>query len=715
MSIIKHSIALAAALTALSSISLTAQDGLTSQVDCYIGTGEHGHVFLGAGVPFGFVQLGPTTGVKGWDHCSGYHYDDDTIQGFSHLHLSGTGCADLGDIALLPVKDAEQLKVPFCHADEQVRPGYYSVDLHDPQVKVELTATCRTGMHRYTPKASSLLLRIDLKQGIGGDTAVATNMKQTDPTTIVGHRLSHGWADLQQLFFVMKFSRPVTFVQYSGKVSIIKAETAGEPLLVKVGLSAVSTGNALENMQAELPGWDFDATARLADAQWERELSKISIATGDERTRRIFYTSLYHTMVAPSVFSDVNGDYRGADQEPHNSPTPQYTTLSLWDTYRTLHPMMTLIHKDKMEGLGRTMLNIFNEQGKLPIWHLMGCETNCMPGNSAMPVLGDMIVKGLIADEQLQEQIFQAMKASSMLDVRSLAELKADGFLALDKNRQSVARALEYCLDDDAVWQVANKLGHGQDAEYFYKRSRSYSKYFDSSTGFMRGIDSEGRWRSPFNPCHQLKDYVEGNAWQYTWLVPHDVHGLIGLFGSEQSFCAKLDSLFLADSDLGPNAAADISGLIGQYAHGNEPSHHIIYMYNYAGMPWKAAPRLREVMATLYDDKPQGICGNEDVGQMSAWYVMSAIGLYQVAPCGGRYVIGSPIVDEATLQLGDGSFRVIVHNNGGGNIYVQKARLNGNKYTRSYIDYADITPGAVLELWMGSKPSRFGTKPADRP
>lgn len=705
-------------MTGLPALTVAANDDkpLTDYVDCTIGTGEHGHVFLGANVPFGYVQLGPTTGFEGWDHCSGYHYDDHSVLGFAHLHLSGTGCSDLGDVALLPVRDVEQTEVAFTHDHEQVRPGYYCVMLDDPKVKVELTATCHTGFHRYSCNAPKLMLRIDLKQGVGNNKAVAANMRQTGPTTIVGHRLSTGWADLEQVYFAMEFSQPVTMVEYSGVVSVISADTKGQPLLVKVGLSAVSTANALLNMQSELPGWDFDRTTNAADALWQSELSKVRISTADERTLHIFYTALYHTMIAPSVFSDVNGNYRGADQEVHNSAQTQYTTLSLWDTYRTLHPLMTLIHQDKMKGICQTMVNIFNEQGKLPIWHLMGCETNCMPGNSSMPVLGDMIVKGLIDDSSLQEQAFQAMKASSMIDARSLANLKADGFLATEKNAQSIARALEYCIDDDAVWQVARLLGHDTDADYFYRRSRTYSKYFDTQTGFMRGIDMKGRWRSPFTPFEQLKDYVEGNAWQYTWLVPHDVHGLVKLFGSEQRFTAKLDSLFLAEGDLGADAPPDISGLIGQYAHGNEPSHHIIYMYNYVGMPWKAAPRLREVMTTLYDDKPEGLCGNEDVGQMSAWYVLSAVGLYQVAPCGGRFVIGSPIVDEATLAVGNGrTFKVIVHNNSDKNIYVQRARLNGQRLDNSYIDYPDIVKGGTLELWMGNRPSRFGTKAANRP
>lgn len=689
---------------------------LTEYVDPWIGTGGHGHVFIGANVPFGMVQVGPTTALSGWDHCSGYHYDDRSIIGFSHLHLSGTGVGDLGDVALLPVSSPEQTSVAFSHSGEIARPGYYAVRLEDPGLLVELTATERAAMHRYSVSGNDpVWLRLDLEQGIGDrEKGSVSNMLQTGPSVVEGYRISNGWADLHQVYFVMEFSRPVRFMKYENKVSILEAQGGPDPLLVKVGISAVSTGNARLNLEQEMPGWDFDAVASRADALWENELGKIRIESEDVSLLRSFYTALYHTMIAPSLFSDVNGEYRGSDKEVHHSDGPRYTTLSLWDTYRALHPLMTLIHPDRMEDLCRTMLAIYEEQGKLPVWPLMGCETNCMPGNSAMPVLGDMLVKGLVRDIPLREEVFRAMKESSHIEARSLGNLRRDGYLAADKNAQSVARALEYCVDDDAVYQVASLLGHREEAAYYYRFSRSYARYFDSSSGFMRGIDTKGRFRTPFTSVRPMTDYVEGNAWQYTFMVPHDVHGLVGLFGAER-FVQKLDSLFITVGDLGEDAAPDISGLIGQYAHGNEPSHHVIYMYDYVGMPFKAAPLLRHVMTDLYHDTPDGLCGNEDVGQMSAWYILSALGIYQVAPTGGRFVFGSPMVDRAKISIGGHVLEIVVHGQGKDRPYIRRAVFNGSPLTRSYLDYAELAAGGTLEFWMGSKPSAFGTAQSDRP
>ena len=677
------------------------KESLTQYVDPTIGTGEHGHVFLGANVPFGLVQAGPTTGVHGWDHCSGYHADDTTIIGFAHMHLSGTGCGDLGDIALLPITSREDTHVDFSHSQETVRPGYYSVNLESPSVCVELSATQRAAIHRYTSN-EPLIFRLDLAQGVHEDVSrVESDVIQTDPCTLSGYRISHSWANNQQVYFRMAFSRPVAMQKENRYVNILTADFSSEPLLVKVGISAVSEENAALNLEAEIPDWDFDSVANQALEAWEKELSRIKIKSKDRTVLRNFYTALYHTMTAPSVFCDVNGEYRGADGRVHTADGMIYTTLSLWDTYRTLHPLMTLIHPDKMEDLCRTMIAIFKEQGRLPIWHLMGCETDCMPGNSAIPVLGDMIVKGLITDRSLRESAYEAMKTSSMTELRSLDNLRADGFLATNKNHESVARALEYCIDDDAVYQVAKMLGREEDADYFYRFSRTYSKYFDSCNGFMRGIDDNGHFRTPFTPIKPMSDYTEGNAWQYTFLVPHDPEGLIGLFGRER-FIQKLDSLFIVQGELGEEAPPDISGLIGQYAHGNEPSHHIIYLYDYAGEPRKAAPLLRQVMTQLYQDIPGGLCGNEDVGQMSAWYVMSALGLYQVSPCGGDIVFGSPMVDEAVLQVGEGrEFRITVHNNCAGNIYVTRAALNGKTLENNRLTFKDIHSGGHLEFWMG--------------
>ncbi|MBR3514033.1 MAG: GH92 family glycosyl hydrolase [Bacteroidaceae bacterium] len=697
---------------------------LTQYVNPRIGTGGHGHVFLGANVPFGYVQLGPTEPTRGWDWCSGYHDSDSVLIGFGHQHLSGTGIGDLGDVALLPVASDTQRQVIFSHADEQVRPGYYAVSLKAngrQYVKAELTATQRTGMHRYTFASgqAKALLVLDLKQGIGWDAVTDMQMKQLSPRLIVGHRYSKGWAPRQLDFFAMEFSQDVQLAPVAtDTVGLISTLNMGMPLLVKVGLSAVSVENALGNLLSENPGWDFDAVCRQTDEAWNAELSKIRISTADEAKRRVFYTALYHTMTAPSVFSDVCGEYRGADGLVHEADFTNYTTLSLWDTYRAAHPLQTLIHPERQRDIAQTLLHIFSQQGKLPVWHLMGNETDCMIGNPAVPVLADLVLKGFDVDGQ---EALRAMTTSARLDERSMGLLKQYGYIPFDKEpeHETVAKGLEYALADDAIARVAKALGNQQEYDYFSQRSKSYRNYFDKTSGFMRGLSSERRFRQPFNPfhtVHRADDYCEGNAWQYTWLVPHDVHGLISLFGSERAFIQKFDSLFVVEGDLGEDASPDVSGLIGQYAHGNEPCHHVLYMYAYAGQPWKAAPLLRKVMREQYRDTADGLSGNEDVGQMSSWYVLSSIGLYQVEPAGGKYIIGSPIFDEATLNVGDGK-RFTVRTIGGSdmNIYIQRARLNGKPYTKSYIDFRDIARGGTLELVMGPRPSKWGTARKDRP
>ena len=708
--------------------TLLAQDNAkpTSYVNPFIGTGGHGHVFLGANVPFGFVQLGPTEPKRGWDWCSGYHYSDSVLLGFSHTHLSGTGCGDLGDVTFLPVANTEQRHTTFSHADEKARPGYYSVKLRNPDVRVELTATQRVGMHRYTFGATvqEPLLMLNQLTGIGWDQLTGSWLKQESPTRLSGFRRSHGWANDQHLFFVAEFSQPVSIKQQLGDSILFLAPTNTEqPLIMKVAFSPVSTENALMNMQAELPGWNFGETVRQAEAVWNQEMERVSIETTDEQVKRIFYTAFYHTMTAPSVYCDVNGDYRGSDNkiyraQPGDKHTTNYTTLSLWDTYRALHPLMTLIHPDKQADIAETFIRIFNEQGKLPIWHLMGNETNCMVGSPAIPVLADLVLKGFVED---RETAFQAMKKSALLDERSLGLIKEYGFIPYDKepSNETVAKALENALAFSGIAKVAKALGHKNDYRYFYDRSQLYRRLFDPQTHFMRALGTDGKFREPFEPIrviHRADDYTEGNAWQYTFLVPHDPHGLVKLFGSYKKFAEKLDSLFIVEGELGDEASPDISGLIGQYAHGNEPSHHIIYMYNYIGQPWKAAQRLREVMHTMYFDDPNGLSGNEDVGQMSAWYMLSALGLYQVEPSGGKFVFGSPIIDRATLRVGNGqTFTIKTINNSPENIYIQSVSLNGKPYIRSYINFADIANGGTLEFTMGDLPSRFGFPKKDRP
>ena len=693
----------------------------TQYVDPYIGTGGHGHVFLGANVPYGLVQVGPTQYKRGWDWCSGYHYSDSVIVGFGQMHLSGTGIGDLGDIALLPLTDASQRDVMFSHKGEHARPGYYSVMLKSG-VKVDLTATARVAFHRYSypADAQTAFVRLDLAQGIGWDKMTKSAFKQNSPTEVSGYRYSTGWAKDQRVYFVAQFSRPVNVAKAQGdSLAVFSTPNNDEPLLVKVGISPVSEDNARANIAAELPSWDFRGTVAKANQAWNNELGKIVITTDDDAARRTFYTAMYHSMFAPSVFSDVNGDYRGADGKVYHGDFKNYTTFSLWDTYRAAHPLMTIIHPEKQRDIAQTMLHIYEQQGKLPVWHLVGNETDCMVGNPGIPVLIDLALKGFDVDKN---KVLEAAKASAMRDERGMGLLKKYGYLPcdLDPEYETVAKGLEYALADAGIAKLAKQLGRTDDYNYFYKRSQSYKDhYFDKNTGFMRGKTSEGKFREPFDPfnsVHRQDDYTEGNAWQYAWLVPHDVHGLVKCFGGEKPFVAKLDSLFILEGKMGADASPDISGLIGQYAHGNEPSHHIIYMYNYVGMPWKAAPKLRQVMNTLYNDGIDGLSGNEDVGQMSAWYILSSMGLYQVEPAGGKYIFGSPLFNKVVVNVGGGkTFTIEAKNNSAKNIYIQSAKLNGKRYTRSYIDYKDIMKGGILEFVMGDQPSSFGTKVSDRP
>lgn len=711
---------LTAAVALATIFSVSAQD-YTQYVNPFIGTGGHGHVFLGANVPFGNIQAGPTQKKQGWDWCSGYHYSDSTVIGFGQMHLSGTGIGDLGDVSLLPMTNPSQREVKFSHKAEYVRPGYYSVMLASG-IRVELTATQRVAFHRYSFPADATkgYIALNLAQGIGWDKMTSCKFKQESDKTVTGFRMSEGWAKDQRVYFVAEFSEPVKLEENErDTIGIFSVASTNQPLLVKVGISAVSVENARENLQQELPGWNFASVVSKANADWNRELSKIAIKTQDERAKRIFYTALYHTMIAPSVFSDVNGEYRGADGKTHKGDFTDYTTFSLWDTYRAAFPLMTLIQPEMQRDLAETMLHIFKQQGKLPVWHLMGNETDCMVGNPGIPVLVDIALKGFNVDKKA---VFEAVKASAMRDERGMGLLKKYGYIPcdLDPEKETVAKGLEYALADACIAKLAKQLGKTEDYKYFYKRSQSYRDfYFDKQTKFMRGVTSDHKFREPFDPfstVHRQDDYTEGNAWQYVWLVPHDVHGLVAAFGGEKPFVSKLDSLFIVNGDMGAEASPDITGLIGQYAHGNEPSHHILYMYNYVGQPWKGADKIRYVLANLYHDDFDGLSGNEDVGQMSAWYILSSVGFYQVDPAGGRYVFGSPLFDEATLNVGNGkTFRVVAHNNSSENKYIQSAKLNGKPYTRSYIDFKDIVRGGTLEFVMGNKPSQFGVKPSDRP
>lgn len=708
---------------------------LLKYVDPLIGTGGHGHTFLGASVPFGAIQPGPTNIHKGWDWCSGYHYSDTVMIGFSHLHLSGTGCADLGDILIMPYTgpiktDKGTQENPdsgyasrYRHESETARANYYAVTLDDYGVKAELTATERVALHRYQfPADQTGRIIVDLKEG-NADTATGTGFKQIDSTTFGGYRFSRGWAGDQRVFFALKVQTAPTdtAVYEGGKVAdktfekgtetkgVLSFAPSNKPLLLKVAISPVSIENALDNIAAEMPGWDFAGVVQQAGQKWNAELSKIQIDTGREREKRIFYTAYYHTMITPMLFNDHNGDYRGTDKKVYPQAAFQnYSVFSLWDTYRAQHPLLTLTQPGRVNDMIQSMLAIYQQQKMLPIWHLMGNETECMVGYHAVPVIVDAYFKGF--DGFDTSAAFEAMKATAMIDRKGVNYLKEMGYLPCDKEHETVAMALEYAIDDACIAKMAKALNRSEDYDYFLKRSKSYQMYFDKENRFMRGRMSDGSWRTPFDPIsskHREDDFCEGNAWQYTWLVPQDPEGLIALFGTEEAFVQKLDRLFTMDSNLGEGASADISGLIGQYAHGNEPSHHITYLYAFAGQPWKTAEKVRQIMATMYTDQTDGLCGNEDCGQMSAWYIFSAMGFYPVHPANGVYVLGSPAVNRATIQIPGGkSFTIEAKNNSDENIYIQSVRYNGTPYTKGYITHGMIVEGGLLMLEMGPTPNK---------
>jgi predicted alpha-1,2-mannosidase len=721
-------------------------DDLASYVDPYIGTDYHGHVFLGASVPFGAMQLGPTNYTQGWDWCSGYHYSDSLLIGFSHMHLSGTGIGDLGDILVMPYTGelkisrgtVENYKAGFgskySHDQETAQAGYYAVHVLDYDIKAELTASERVGLHRYTfPKSDNAHIAIDLGFGTGWDAPVDTHIEQVDETTIVGYRFSTGWSKDQRVWFAMKLSKPLAELQVYDGENLVGSAAQGKALVallnfateendvltIKVGISPVSSENALANIEAEVPHWDFDQVVADARSAWNNELSKITIKPQSNAQARTFYTALYHAMIAPVLFNDANGDYRGTDKKVYkDAPFVNYSIFSLWDTYRAAHPLFTIIQPDRVADMVQSMLAIDEQQGKLPVWHLMGSETNTMVGYHAVPVIVDAIYKGINGIDK--EKAFEALKRSAMLDEEGLVYLKEVGYIPSEKEVESVAKSLEYAIDDWCIAQLAKTLGKEEDYQYFIKRSKVYEKYFDHKTQHMRGVMSDGSFREPFNPIasnHRGDDYCEGNAWQYTWLVPHDPEGLIALFGDEESFTTKLDSLFTISSEQVEGASSDISGLIGQYAHGNEPGHHTPYLYAFAGQQWKTAEKVRQIMDEFYTDQPDGLCGNEDCGQMSAWYILSALGLYPVNPANGVYVFGSPEVEEAAINLDNGkTFKVVAKNNSPKNIYIQSAKLNGEDYAKTYILHQDILNGGELEFVMGAQPNtEFGQETSHRP
>lgn len=728
-------------------VTSNAQTNPAQYVDPMIGSSGHGHVFVGANVPFGAVQLGPSNIFEGWDWCSGYHYSSNTIVGFTHTHLSGTGIGDLNDVLIMPATGPLQLNKgtkedpdhgylsTFSHEHEVSKAGYYSVMLDKYKIAAELTATERVGFHKYTftGKQDHPHVILDLADGMGWDRPVETYIKQVDATTIVGYRYSAGWAKDQRLFFAVKLSQPLSSMALYDSTAVASGSAAkglkmkavlnfkaitNNVLQLKVGISPVSYENALANITAEIPAWDFYKVVAAATAKWNKELSKIQIE-GSTDTKKVFYTALYHTMIAPSLFNDVNGDYRGTDKKVYHKPGfTNYTTFSLWDTYRAAQPLYTIIHPDRVSDIVSTFLAIYKQQGLLPVWHLMGNETNTMIGYHAVPIIVDAYLKGFRNYDTALA--YEAIKKSAMQQTDGIDYVQQLKYIPADKVGEAVAKGLEYAIDDYCIAQMAKAMHKTEDYEYFSKRAKLYANYFDPNLHFMRGKLADGSWRTPFDPVaskHRADDYTEGNAWQYTWLVPQDPEGLIKLFGGDEAFGKKLDSLFTVSAVKEQGSSPDISGLVGQYAQGNEPDHHTPYMYAYAGQPWKTASVIRSVTDSLYTSKPDGLCGNEDLGQMSSWYVFSAMGFYPVNPANGNYVFGSPLVDRALIRLPlNKTFEVKAVNNSKENKFIQKATLNGKPYTKAYISHADIVAGGQLVLYMGAKPSAtWGVSMADRP
>ncbi|MBS7564095.1 GH92 family glycosyl hydrolase [Mucilaginibacter sp. Bleaf8] len=743
---------LAGLLLIASSLQAQQKDGkLTRYVNPFIGTGAvnknslSGSNFPGPTVPFGFVQLSPDTRDAPDDPASGYDYNDKTITGFSHTHLSGTGVADLFDILLMPTT-GEIKAVPgkaetpgsgyrsrFSHSQEQARPGYYQVMLQDYGINAELAATSHVGIHRYTfPKGKDAHVILDLNHSLDKKRTywscriIGAEIKMVDNKTIEGYRILTGWARLRKVYFRAEFSQPiVSNVMFEGSKSYqglplvngtnIKAALnfdtqSQQQLLVKVALSPVSVENARENMKAELSDWDFDGTVKETNAQWEKELHKIEIE-GTPIQKEIFYTGMYHAFTQPNNMADVNGDYQASDFTIQNAKDKKhYSTFSLWDTYRAAHPLYTLTQPDRTADFVNSMMRQYNTYGYLPIWQLWGDENYCMIGNHAIPVIVDAALKGIKGFDL--EKAYEAVKGSSMLDHPGspFGVWEKYKYIPEDLQSQSVSITLEMAYDDWCVAQLAKKLGKTQDYNHFMQRSAFYANLYDKQSGFFRAKNKDGKWLSPFNPLQYGGNggnpYTEGNAWQYFWYVPQDVPGLVKLVGGNQPFIQKLDKFFSL-KDLPGEVNGNASGFIGQYAHGNEPSHHVAYLYDYVGQPWKTQQYVAKVLNELYNNSSSGYSGNEDCGQMSSWYIFSAMGFYPVNPASGIYMIGSPVLKQAGIKLDNGkTFAVSTQNASTVNCYIQSVKLNGKLYNKTYITQQQIMQGGKLEFVMGSKPNQ---------
>lgn len=706
-------------------------------VNPFIGTGGHGHTYPGASMPFGLVQLSPDNGKGGWDWCSGYNIESDTIAGFSHLHLSGTGIGDLCDISMLPFvaklnwnkkqnnrELARNHYSTFSHQNEEAHPGYYKVQL-DNGVQVELTASKRVGVHRYVfPKSDYASVLIDLGFAINWDTPQDCYLAMDNSSTIVGYRYSKGWAADQKVFFAIKFKFPLgNFFLHKGENFIqgVDSENAKDligianfstqtidTMIVKVGISMASIDGAIANIDFETPGWDFDQFAQEARDAWNEKLNKIEILKGGKP--EIFYTALYHSLLAPNLISDTWGDYSFSNGKvSHADGFEMYSTFSLWDTYRAAHPLYTIIEPNKVSPFVASFMEHFNNTGRLPVWTLQNNETNCMIGYHSVPVILDAYRKGLTSINR--DSILKAMVLSADRNGEGINFYKTYGYIPWELENQSVSKTLEYAYDDWCIAQMARLCGNDSIEQIFASRASSFKNVFDPKSGFMRGKDTLGNFKGDFNPLlsnHFKHEYTEGNAWQYLWYVPHDVNALIELLGGDKDFIKKLDLLFNTEEKVeGEKSSPDISGLIGQYAHGNEPSHHIAYLYNFAGAPWKTQERVHQITSTLYTDKPDGLCGNEDCGQMSAWYVLSSLGFYPVNPANGIYIIGTPSFADVKINLSDSLvFEIKANNLSEENFYIQSARLNGKELKRSYLFHDEIMNGGLLEFEMSGQPNK---------
>lgn len=709
----------------------------TQYVNPFIGTGLQGHTYPGATVPFGMVQLSPDNGKSGWEYSSGYHYSDSSIVGFSHTHLSGTGIGDLYDIQFMPaslsynLSDDEiinhKFQSKYDHKNESASPGYYNVILKDYNIRTELTAALRSGIQKHIfNQDGNEYIQLDLGYSKNWDTPVETYIKIIDEHTVCGYRLSKGWATDQRVYFYTKFSQPVkkSFLIQDSICNYNSSEVKGKTsraifnfdveinasLLIKTGISSVSIDNAKLNLESDIEDWDFNSVKKTAEEFWNKELSKIEVKSNNKELLTTFYTALYHTMLAPVVFSDANGQYKGADGNIHTADNySKYSIFSLWDTFRAAHPLFTITQPEKVDDMINSMLSHFTEYGLLPVWELLGNETGTMIGYHSIPVITDAILKGYKGfDINLA---YDAIKKSAMQDHLGLKYYKELGYIPDEKEVESVSKTLEYAYDDWCIAQIAKYLGKEEDYNYFSTRAEYYRNLFDPSTNFMRAKTSDGKWKVPFNPVyseHRNHEYTEGTAWQYSWFVPHDVEGLISLFAHKEKFIEKLDSLFITSSKLeGTNPSNDISGMIGQYAHGNEPSQHIAYLYSFVGEPWKTQQIVNKIMRTFYNNTPEGLIGNEDCGQMSAWYVFSAMGFYPFNPADQNYLIGSPLFDEVTINLGNGKKFIIKSKYlTDKNIYIKSAMLNGNALIKSFITHRDILNGGALEFEMTDVPNK---------